>query len=219
MNQPPPPTGDAPAGAFVPPARQKPASMAMYKRELRREIKKRAFEPEINFLNITAMLDMMTMILVFLLKSMSTSTASLPQSKDLTLPISPLSNDSTQDPNGLTVIITTHQVQVMLSDKATVVCELPSQDSDKRNGVDQRYKDSTRNDTHIRALATTVKDRRDQDLRKRQAEAAHDPLSEAIVIADESTPFRILYEVISTLGELSQFGKFHLMVLQAGGKK
>ena len=57
--------------------------MATYKRELRREIKRKKLEPEINFLNITAMLDMMTIILVFLLKSMSAQSASLPQSADL----------------------------------------------------------------------------------------------------------------------------------------
>ena len=60
-----------PPTEFKPSPQQKPASMATYKRELRKEIKKRALEPEINFLNITAMMDMMTIILVFLLKSMS----------------------------------------------------------------------------------------------------------------------------------------------------
>ena len=60
---------------YVPPARQKPASMATYKRMLRKAIRKNAAEPEVNFLNITAMMDMMTIILVFLLKSMSSSTS------------------------------------------------------------------------------------------------------------------------------------------------
>ena len=39
-----------------------------------------AEEPEINFLNITAMLDIMTIILVFLLKSLGETTASVPHS-------------------------------------------------------------------------------------------------------------------------------------------
>lgn len=80
-NQPPPQA--KPASTRAP---QKQASMATYKRELRKQIKKRAAEPEINFLNITAMLDMMTIILVFLLKSMSAQSASLPKSQDLTMP-------------------------------------------------------------------------------------------------------------------------------------
>ena len=49
MNQ--PPAGGPPQ---QPPPRQKPASMATYKRELRKAIAKNRVEPEINFLNITA---------------------------------------------------------------------------------------------------------------------------------------------------------------------
>ncbi|MCA9587174.1 MAG: hypothetical protein KC657_17720, partial [Myxococcales bacterium] len=68
-----PPGGGPPKG---PPPPQKPASMAVFKRELRRATPRRAHEAEINFLNITAMLDMMTIILVFILKNMSASSAS-----------------------------------------------------------------------------------------------------------------------------------------------
>ena len=71
--------------------------MARYKRELRRAINKNKHDPEIDFLNITAMLDMMTIILVFLLKSMSQSSASLPQSGDLTMPKSVLTTEASQE--------------------------------------------------------------------------------------------------------------------------
>ena len=40
--------------------------------------------------------------------------------------------------------------------------------------------------------------------------------SEAIIIADQNMPFRLLTEVVFTLGQTS-FAKFHLMVMQ--GKK
>ena len=65
-------TGDptAPGAPKIP--RQKPAGLATYKRELRKAIARNRVEPEIQFLNITAMMDMMTIILVFLLKSLST---------------------------------------------------------------------------------------------------------------------------------------------------
>jgi hypothetical protein len=39
--------------------------------------------------------------------------------------------------------------------------------------------------------------------------------SEAIVIADVSTPYRLLTEVLYTLGQ-TEFAKFHMMVLQGG---
>src|SRR5471030_1462603 len=113
MNQPPP-------EKFVPPARQKPASMATYKRMLRKEIKKRRVEPEINLLNITAMMDMMTIILVFLLKSMSASSASIPQSADLQLPQSILSTEAAQD--GLAVLISKSHIVV----DDNIVCPVPA---------------------------------------------------------------------------------------------
>src|SRR3954467_5635328 len=100
-------TRDAPA---APIERQKPASMARYKRELRREINKKHKEADIDFLNITAMLDMMTIILVFLLKSMSQSSASLPQSSDLTIPKSALTTEASQE--GVAILISKSQIIV-----------------------------------------------------------------------------------------------------------
>src|ERR1035438_7253933 len=101
---------EEPPKPFVPPPRQKPASMATYKRELRKEIKRRALEPEINFLNITAMMDMMTIILVFLLKSLSSSSSAIPQSADLTIPNSVLSTEASED--GVKVVISKSQIVV-----------------------------------------------------------------------------------------------------------
>src|SRR5208282_1091859 len=111
---------EEPEKPFIPPARQKPASMATYKRELRKEIKRRAIEPEINFLNITAMMDMMTIILVFLLKSLSTSSASIPQSGDLMMPSSVLTTEASQE--GLAVLISKSHLVV----DDSVVCPVPA---------------------------------------------------------------------------------------------
>ena len=88
----------------------KPASMATYKRALRKEIRRRSHTHEANFLNITAMLDMMTIILVFLLKSMSASSASIPQSADLTIPKSVLTTEASQE--GVAVLISKSQIVV-----------------------------------------------------------------------------------------------------------
>ena len=38
-------------------------------------------------------------------------------------------------------------------------------------------------------------------------------MSEAIVIADMTTPYRLFIEVLFTLGQ-NEFGKYHLMVMQ-----
>jgi biopolymer transport protein ExbD len=199
---------DPPAKSFSVPPRQKPASMATYKRELRKEIKRRALEPEINFLNITAMMDMMTIILVFLLKSMSASSASIPQSTDLTMPKSILTTEASQE--GLAILISRSHVVV---DDA-VVCPVPA---DATHGIEGKYKRSGPNDLYIVPLANALQSWRERDKQIRAATGKDTSSSEAIIIADSGTPYRLLVEVLFTLGQ-TEFAKFHLMVLQ-GAKK
>jgi len=64
------------------------ASIAKYKAALRAAKRKAGHGEDPMFLNITAMMDMMTIILVFLLKSVSSSSANMPPSNELALPSS-----------------------------------------------------------------------------------------------------------------------------------
>jgi biopolymer transport protein ExbD len=196
---------------FNPPPRQHAASLAVYKRELRKAIARSKVEPEINFLNITAMMDMMTIILVFLLKSLSTSTASLPQSQDLQLPKSVLTTEPNSEPEGLPVIISKSQIIV----GETVVCPVPPDAA--QYGIEAKYKRGSRNDYFIVPLGSALQAWRDADKRIRMATGKDPTQSEAILIADSSTPYRLLTEVMYTLGQ-TEFAKFHMMVLQ-GGKR
>jgi biopolymer transport protein ExbD len=210
MNQPPVGPPQPPSAA----PRQKPASLAVYKRELRKAIARNRVEPEINFLNITAMMDMMTIILVFLLKSLSTSTASLPQSQDLQLPKSVLTTSPDSEPEGLPVIVSKSQIIV----GETVVCPVPPDAS--QYGIEAKYKRGSRNDYFIVPLGSALQSWRDADKRIRMATGKDPSYSEAIIIADSSTPYRLLTEVMYTLGQ-TEFAKFHMMVLQGdkGGSK
>ena len=196
--------GEGGGGEFKPLPPQKAASIAVYKRELRKQIVKRGQAPEINFLNITAMLDMMTIILVFLLKSMSQSSASIPQSPDLTIPKSILTKEASQE--GVPVLISKSQIVV---DNQPVL-PVPS---DSTHGVEGKYKRSGPNDLYIVPLATTLQSWRDRDKAIRAATGKDPNFSEAIIIADKDTPYRLLVEVLFTLGQ-TEFSKFHLMVLQ-----
>lgn len=206
MNQNPPAAG---TGSWKPPAPQKSASMATYKRVLRKEIRRRAVEHEDQSLNITAMMDMMTIILVFLLKSMSASSASIPQSGDLTIPKSILSTEASQE--GVAVLIS--KSQIVVDDKPVI--PVPA---DATHGVEGKYKrGGSANDLYISPLAESLKFWRERDKLKRQAAGYADLSSEAIIIADKDTPYRLLTEVLFTLGQ-SEFSKFHIMVLQ-GQKK
>jgi biopolymer transport protein ExbD len=186
---------------------QKPASMATYKRMLRKEIKKRALEPEINFLNITAMMDMMTIILVFLLKNLSAS-QQIPESTDLTIPNSVLTTEASQE--GLPIMLSKSHIVV----DDNVVCPVPA---DASHGVEAKYKKSGPNDLEIVPLENAAKAWRDRDRQVRAATGKDPNASEAIVIADKATPYRLLVEVLFTLGA-SEISKYHLMVMQ-GAKK
>jgi biopolymer transport protein ExbD len=200
-----PPQEGAPA---APPPRAKPASMATYKRVLRKEIQRKRIEPEINFLNITAMLDMMTIILVFLLKTMASSSASLPQSSDLVMPKSILTTEASQE--GVAVLVSKSHIVV----DDNVVCAVPP---DATHGIEGKYKRSGPNDLYIVPLANALQSWRERDKLVRAATGKDPSHSEAIVIADNMTPYRLLVEVLFTLGQ-TEFSKFHLMVLQ-GSKK
>jgi biopolymer transport protein ExbD len=180
------------------------APMSTYKRILRKEIRRKAHAPDINFLNITAMLDMMTIILVFLLKSMSQSSASLPQNSDLTIPKSVLQSEASQE--GLPVLISKSKITVDDND----VCPVPA---NATLGIEAKYKRSGANDLYIVPLANALQAYRDKDKRVRTARGLDPSSSEAIIIADKDTPYRLLVEVLFTLGQ-TEFAKFHLMVMQ-----
>jgi biopolymer transport protein ExbD len=207
-----PPVGqDAPyRGPNYAPRQAKQASVVRYKAALRKAIRRNAREPEIDFLNITAMLDLMTIILVFLLKSMSASSASIPQSKDLTLPSSVITTEAAQE--GVVVMIS--KSQILVGDDP--ILTLPGPEQLAQTGVDSRFKRSGANDMYIVPLANALTHARETDRAIRMAKGQDASSSEAVIVADASTPYRLLIEVLFTLGQ-SEFGKYHLMV--KSGKK
>jgi len=193
--------------------KQTGASIVRYKMELRKAIRKNAGAPEVNFLNITAMLDMMTIILVFLLKGMASSSASIPQSKDMTLPTSIITTEPAQE--GTSVLIS--KTQILVGEDPHPIVLLPGRDSLAQSGIDAKYKRNGPNDLYIVPLANALQSARQTDKLIRQAKGIDASSSEAIVIADNTTPYRLLIEVLFTLGQ-SEYAKYHLMVL-SGGKK
>jgi len=195
------------------PAKPQGASVVRYKMELRKAIRKNAGAPEVNYLNITAMLDMMTIILVFLLKGMSSSSASIPQSKDMTLPTSIITTEPPQE--GTSIVIS--RTQILVGDDSHPIVLLPGRDSLAQSGIDAKYKRNGPNDLYIVPLANALQSARQTDKLIRQAKGIDASSSEAIVIADTTTPYRLLIEVLFTLGQ-SEYGKYHLMVLSGGNK-
>ena len=80
---------------------EKPSMVAML-REVNRRKRRNKTEHVDEGLNVVPMMDMMTIILVFLLKSLSASSANIPQGDDLRLPHSSI---NTSPSNALQVIV------------------------------------------------------------------------------------------------------------------
>lgn len=184
------------------------ASKAKFRAELRKAVRRNAVEPEINFLNITAMLDIMTIILVFLLKTLGESSTAIPQSDDLRIPTSILDTEPTQEG----VRVTISKTQLIVGDQA--VAQLPPRESLVQTGVGARNKRGGPNDLFIVPLGAALQDARTVDKAVRAAKGLDPSMSEAVIIADSTTPWRLLIEVLFTLGQ-SEFGRFHLMVMQS----
>lgn len=196
------------------PSGQKPrpapasSSIVQYKAELRKAIRRNAAEPEINFLNITAMLDIMTIILVFLLKSLGESSAAIPQSDDLRLPNSFIETPPHQEG----IIVTISKSQILVAENK--ILSLPGRESTAQTGVGAAFKRGGPNDLYIVPLGNALQAARKTDMAIRRAKGLDPSSSEAIIIADRATPYRLLIEVLFTLGQ-SEFGKYHLMVIQS----
>jgi biopolymer transport protein ExbD len=185
-----------------------PAGKAQFKAELRKAIRRNAHEPDVNFLNITAMLDIMTIILVFLLKSLGESSGSVPQSDDLRLPKSAFRGEPSQEG----VVVTVSKTQILVGDNK--VLTLPSRESMVQTGAGATNKRNGPNDHYIVPLGNALQSARKTDKLVHQKRGLDATTSEAVIIADETTPYRLLVEVLFTLGE-SEFGKYHLMVIQS----
>jgi biopolymer transport protein ExbD len=203
-----PPGGRGGGGGGEPTPPPRKGSVVEYKAELRKAIRRNAAEPEINFLNITAMLDIMTIILVFLLKNLGESSAAVPQSDDLRLPASIIKTQPHQEG----VLVTISKTQILVGDDK--VLTLPGRESLAQAGVDARYKRGGPNDLFIVPLGNALMAARKTDVAVRKAKGLDPSSSEAIIIADKNTPYRLLIEVLFTLGQ-SEYGKYHLMVIQS----
>ena len=179
-----------------------------YKAELRKAIRRNANEPEVNFLNITAMLDIMTIILVFLLKSLGESSNAIPQSDDLRLPTSVTKTDPHQE--GVTLTIS--KSQILVGDQKIIT--LPGRESQAQTGVGAQHKRGGPNDLYIVPLGNVLQTARRTYVSVCRAKGLDPSTSEAIIIADRGTPYRLFIEVLFTLGQ-SEFGKYHLMVMQS----
>lgn len=166
----------------------------------RRPKKKRLEEHEYP-LNITAMMDMMTIILVYLLKSYSADPTNITPQQDLTMPFS-----TTRLKVEAAVPLAVSKHSILVNDKE--VCRIINGKVDpncKENKDDSQY------------LIQTLYSALDQERQKQEEIAAYNPNQQfkglILVMGDKDTPFRVISEVLYTAGQ-AQFGNFKFIVLK-----
>ena len=171
----------------------------MFRKALaRKKRKEREAAGEIRELNITAMMDMMTIILVFLLKSYAASALVLTQSEDIKPPIS-----STRAVPKDTVAVTITQKDILVGDRVVVRLEngqIPASQLDGRL---------------VKPLDQALR----REVEKLKLIAARNPAApfsrELSVIGDRKIPYDLLLTVLYTAGQ-AELENYRFVVLQKG---
>ncbi|MBX7113003.1 MAG: biopolymer transporter ExbD [Myxococcaceae bacterium] len=169
--------------------------MMLRKALSRKRRKEREAEGEIKELNITAMMDMMTIILVFLLKSYASSSVSMTQSEDIRIPVS-----STRVAPKDTVSVTITTKSILVGDKKKV---------DLINAALQAKDLSGR-------TVVPLNDALKKEVEKLKFIAERNPnapfTGELSVIGDKRIPYDLLLSVLYTAGQ-NELGNYRFIVV------
>jgi biopolymer transport protein ExbD len=169
-----------------------------------RSFARKLAEPEvIKDLNITPMMDMMTIILVFLLKSFSSTTATITFDQNLQVPAS-----MTQLKPKLAVTVTVTKKVILIEGDAIAPVNA--------GRVDPAVKRDGENGYYITPLVEILEKHARRE--KKVAEMTGQKFDgELMLVADSTTPYRLLTEVIYSCGQ-AEYGNYRLLVLKAKGE-
>lgn len=183
-------------------AEEKTATPSQIKRLIRKRIAKHPVHEEMG-LNIYPMMDMMTILLVFLIQSFAqSSAANVVQSEELQIPQSVAKAEV--DP-ALSITISASEISVEGKQSLTL-----------RNGqVDPSQKQGGSNGFLVTPLLTVLQQHRDRLKMIAQSQPGQPFKGEVQIIADKRTPYRTLVEVLYTMGQ-SEFKAMRFVVLKAG---
>ena len=186
---------------------QETAKRRMALRKLHKKLARQIPDGEdVAHLNITAMMDMMTIILVFFLKSFSTQSTNVNISPELGLP---RSTTQIQPHQAVTLTVTSNAIMVEEVEVASV----------KRGRVDASIKRDGENGFFINSVFETLDKHKARLQKLEELSGGGQPFrGEISVICDKRTPFRLLTEVLYTAGQ-AEFDKYRLLVLTKGDEK
>lgn len=175
------------------------ASVRMEARKRYRLMAKRLPEPDpVSHLNITPMMDMMTILLLFFLKNFSVSGQVQPSEEMMP----PKSNSKVKSKTTLQITIT--KKAILVEDKAVAAV--------KKGEVDSSLKRDGQSGFLIMPLEELLKKHATR-LKKLEKMKYTKFEGEVVIIADQNTPYRLLSEVLYSAGQ-AEFGKYRLLVLQ-----
>lgn len=177
-----------PRDSLAPPVSEKPVSMSYVNRVVRAKLRRRA-EPEHFGLNIYPMMDMLTILLVYMMAIFATSSAAAVQeSSELRIPYS------------TSKVELNEAIAVQISRSGVAVDGKPI--LELRNGiVDPSLKQGGSSGFLIMPLYKTLGEIRDRKKRTAQRFTNQPFVGDVQIIADKRTPYRTLSEVIYTLGQ------------------
>jgi biopolymer transport protein ExbD len=171
-------------------------------REARRRRRGRTSLGAVHELNIVAMMDMMTILLIFLLKSYQASSTSVNMTEELKLPIS---STQVQPQDNINVTVALNGVSV--NDRVAVKAEnglLPA--SAKQDGRAEAF--------YVGPLYDALK----REVDKQKYVAQYNPrapfMGRVNVIADRRVPYRTIMEILYTAGQ-AELGEYKLMVMKS----
>ncbi|MBI4510085.1 MAG: biopolymer transporter ExbD [Deltaproteobacteria bacterium] len=153
----------------------------------------------IGHLNLTAMMDMMSILLVFMIKSMTSSTSTL-NIRDITLP--PSTTRMTPPEEAVSVVIA----------KSAILAEGEPVVAVKNGDVDPSEKTQGSFGIEIGKL-TTILAKHHTRIKKIAAVRGEEPAHELTIMADKETPYRLLVSVIYSAGQ-SEFQNYRMIVLR-----
>jgi biopolymer transport protein ExbD len=156
---------------------------------------------EIKELNIVAMMDMMTIILVFLLKSYQASAINVNMSADLSIPES-----TTQLHPQENITVTLSMREVAVNDRRVVPIE--------GGLIPATAKEGARADAfYVGAVHDALKKEVDKQKYIAQYNKAAPFTGRINVVADKKIPYRTLMDVLYTAGQ-AELGEYKFMVLK-----
>jgi len=165
----------------------------------RKKRKEREAEGEIKELNITAMMDIMTIILVFLIKSYTASSVTMTASEDIRPPLS-----STRLTPKDTIAITVTPRHIMVGDKVKATLEKNMQ---------------PRKDEMQGKLILPVDAALKKEVEKLKYIAERNPnapfMHEVSIIGDRRIPYEVLSSVLYTAGQ-NELENFRFVVISKG---